>query len=72
MTEWRGQKLRLEARPRQKISIDGEIAAKTPVTVCVAEGAIEVAAPRRTPLPVVSSVSRSRAEIATSTTPGTK
>ncbi len=46
MTEWRGRKLRLEARPRQKISIDGEIAARTPVTVEVARGAIEVAAPR--------------------------
>jgi len=45
-TEWRGKTLRLEARPQQKISIDGEIAAKTPVTVCVAKGAIEVAAPR--------------------------
>ena len=45
-TEWRGKTLRLEARPRQKISIDGEIAAKTPVTVCVAKGAMEVAAPR--------------------------
>ena len=46
VTEWRGKTLRLEARPRQKISIDGEIAAETPVTVCVAKGAIEVAAPR--------------------------
>jgi YegS/Rv2252/BmrU family lipid kinase len=45
-TEWRGRKLALEARPRQKISIDGEIAAKTPVTIEVARGAIEVAAPR--------------------------
>ena len=45
-TEWRGKTLRLEARPRQKISIDGEIAAKTPVTVCIAQGAMEVAAPR--------------------------
>jgi YegS/Rv2252/BmrU family lipid kinase len=45
-TEWRGKKLRLEARPKQKISIDGEIAARTPVTVEVARGAIEVAAPR--------------------------
>ena len=44
-TEWRGQKLRLEARPRQKISIDGEIAARTPVTVEVADAAIDVAAP---------------------------
>lgn len=45
-TEWRGRKLRLEARPNQKISVDGEIAARTPVTVEVARGAIEVAAPR--------------------------
>jgi len=45
MTEWRGKKLKLEARPNQKISIDGEIAAKTPVSVCIAKGAIEVAAP---------------------------
>lgn len=44
-TEWRGKKMRLEARPAQKISIDGEIAAKTPVTIEVARGAIEVAAP---------------------------
>lgn len=44
-TEWRGKKMRLEARPAQKISIDGEIAAKTPVTVEIARGAIEVAAP---------------------------
>jgi YegS/Rv2252/BmrU family lipid kinase len=47
-TEWRGQSLLLEARPRQKISIDGEIAAKTPVTVCIAKGSMEVAAPRET------------------------
>nr|WP_294847213.1 diacylglycerol kinase family protein [uncultured Sphingomonas sp.] len=45
-TEWRGQKMRLEARPKQKISIDGEIAATTPVTVTVADAVIEVAAPR--------------------------
>jgi len=45
-TEWRGRKMILDARPRQKISIDGEIAAVTPVTVEVARGAIEVAAPR--------------------------
>ena len=44
--EWRGRKLLLETRPRLDISIDGEIAAKTPVTVTVAGGAIEVAAPR--------------------------
>lgn len=45
-TEWRGRKLRLEARPNQEISVDGEMAAKTPVTIEVARGAIEVAAPR--------------------------
>ncbi len=45
-TEWRGRKLRLEARPRQKISVDGEMTARTPVMVEVARGAIEVAAPR--------------------------
>jgi YegS/Rv2252/BmrU family lipid kinase len=46
VTEWRGRKMMLDARPRQKVSIDGEIAAKTPLTVEVARGAIEVAAPR--------------------------
>ena len=46
MTEFRGAKLRVETRPRRSISIDGEIAARTPVTVTVARGAIEVAAPR--------------------------
>ena len=45
-TEWRGRKLLLDTRPQQKISIDGEIAAKTPVTVEVADAVIEVAAPR--------------------------
>lgn len=45
-TEWRGKKLHLDARPRQKISIDGEIAAKTPVSIEVAGACIEVAAPR--------------------------
>jgi YegS/Rv2252/BmrU family lipid kinase len=48
-TEWRGKRMTLDARPRQKISIDGEIAARTPVTVEVARGAIEVAAPRSSP-----------------------
>ena len=46
VTEWRGRRMSLEARPTQKISIDGEIAARTPVVVEVARGAIEVAAPR--------------------------
>jgi diacylglycerol kinase family enzyme len=46
MTEWRGQRIKLEARPKQKISIDGEIAAKTPVLIEVADAAIDIAAPR--------------------------
>jgi YegS/Rv2252/BmrU family lipid kinase len=45
-TEWRGKRMTLDSRPGQKISIDGEIAARTPVVVEVARGAIEVAAPR--------------------------
>ena len=49
VTEWRGKRMTLEARPAQKISIDGEIAARTPVVVEVARGAIEVAAPRSSP-----------------------
>ncbi|MBA3668071.1 MAG: diacylglycerol kinase [Sphingomonas sp.] len=44
--EWRGRTLRIETRPRLDISVDGEISARTPVTVRVAKGAIEVAAPR--------------------------
>jgi len=43
--EYRGRRMILKTRPRLNISIDGEIAAKTPVTVSVARGAIEVAAP---------------------------
>jgi diacylglycerol kinase family enzyme len=49
MTEWRGKKMTLDAKPRQKISIDGEIGARTPVVVEVARGAIDVAAPRDDP-----------------------
>ncbi|MEQ7874888.1 diacylglycerol kinase family protein [Sphingomonas sp. ASV193] len=45
VTEWWGRELRLETRPSQKISIDGEIAAKTPVTVSVARAAVTIAAP---------------------------
>jgi YegS/Rv2252/BmrU family lipid kinase len=46
-TEYRGKELRIEARPQQKISIDGELSAKTPVTVTVARAAVWVAAPRQ-------------------------
>lgn len=44
--EFRGRNLKLGTRPRLKISVDGEIAATTPVKVSVARNAIEVAAPR--------------------------
>lgn len=45
VTEFRGRKLRLDAHPRQRISVDGEVSARTPVTVSVAKAAIWVAAP---------------------------
>ena len=45
-SEFRGTSMKLSTRPRLKISIDGEVAARTPVTVSVAGGAIDVAAPR--------------------------
>jgi diacylglycerol kinase family enzyme len=44
--EYRGKELRIEARPRQRVSIDGELSAKTPFTVTVARAAVWVAAPR--------------------------
>lgn len=46
VTEWRGKKMRLDSRPRQKISVDGEIAATTPVILECARAAVLVAAPR--------------------------
>lgn len=46
VTEYRGTRLQVRTRPRQKISIDGELSARTPVTVTVARAAIWVAAPR--------------------------
>ena len=46
VTEFHGPKLHIKTRPRQPISIDGEIAARTPVTVGAARGAVIIAAPR--------------------------
>lgn len=46
VSEYRGTRLEIRTRPRQKISIDGELSARTPVTVTVARAAIWVAAPR--------------------------
>jgi YegS/Rv2252/BmrU family lipid kinase len=46
VTEYRGARLRVMTRPRQKISIDGELLARTPVEVTCARAAVWVAAPR--------------------------
>ncbi len=43
--EFHGTQLRIDTKPRLKISIDGEVLAKTPVTVAVAHRAIEVVVP---------------------------
>jgi diacylglycerol kinase family enzyme len=43
--EFHGSRLTIETRPRQRISIDGEVLAKTPVVAQVAERAIEVVVP---------------------------
>ena len=44
--EFRGKSFRIETRPRQRISIDGEVLAATPAMAKVAAGAIDVAVPR--------------------------
>lgn len=44
--EFRGTRLSIDARPRQRISIDGEVLARTPCIAEVAGKAIEVAVPR--------------------------
>ena len=44
--EYRGKSFRIETRPRQRISIDGEVVAATPATARIAAGAIDVAVPR--------------------------
>ncbi|HYG48530.1 MAG TPA: diacylglycerol kinase family protein [Allosphingosinicella sp.] len=43
--EFHARELSIETRPRQRISIDGEVLAKTPVVARVAECAIEVVVP---------------------------
>jgi YegS/Rv2252/BmrU family lipid kinase len=43
--EFRGQRLLIDTKPRLRISIDGEVLAKTPATVEVAQRAIEVVVP---------------------------
>ncbi|MDT9597905.1 YegS/Rv2252/BmrU family lipid kinase [Sphingosinicella rhizophila] len=44
--EFRGPRLLIDTRPRQRISIDGEVTARTPAVVEVAKRAIDVVAPR--------------------------
>jgi YegS/Rv2252/BmrU family lipid kinase len=44
--EYHGRRLEITTRPRQRISIDGEVLARTPVTARAAERAIEVVVPR--------------------------
>ena len=51
VAEFHGRELRIDTRPRLPISIDGEIAAMTPVKVGVARGAVVVAAPREISTP---------------------
>lgn len=43
--EFRGTELHLDTKPRLPISIDGEVLARTPATVKVAAGAVEVVVP---------------------------
>ncbi len=43
--EFHGERLRIDTKPRQRISIDGEVVAKTPAVVEVAHKAIEVVVP---------------------------
>jgi YegS/Rv2252/BmrU family lipid kinase len=43
--EFHSTRLRIDTRPRQRISIDGEVLAKTPAVIEVAERAIEVVVP---------------------------
>ena len=43
--EFHGRSFRIETRPRQRISIDGEVLAMTPVCARAAPGAIDVAVP---------------------------
>jgi YegS/Rv2252/BmrU family lipid kinase len=45
--EFRGQRIRIDTRPRMRVSIDGELGPETPFEASVAPGAILVAAPRK-------------------------
>jgi YegS/Rv2252/BmrU family lipid kinase len=45
--EFHARRIEIETRPRQRISIDGEVLARTPCVATVAEAAIEVVVPRK-------------------------
>ena len=45
-TEFHGTRLKLDTDPEMDVSIDGELATKTPITVSVAPDAVTIAAPR--------------------------
>jgi YegS/Rv2252/BmrU family lipid kinase len=45
--EFRGRKMRIETRPKMRVSIDGEVGPETPFTARVIPDAIRVAAPAR-------------------------
>lgn len=49
LREFRGTGMRLATNPRLKISVDGEIAAQTPVTIGIKRRAVAVAVPRAEP-----------------------
>jgi YegS/Rv2252/BmrU family lipid kinase len=49
MREFRGRKLRIETRPRMKVSIDGEVGAETPLDVSAVPDAVTIAAPATRP-----------------------
>jgi diacylglycerol kinase family enzyme len=44
--EFRGRRMRIDAHPRMRVSIDGEIGPETPFEAAVAPQAIRVASPR--------------------------
>jgi len=46
--EFIGKEFRLETRPRMGVSIDGELAAETPLEISASARAVTIAAPRRT------------------------
>ena len=49
--EFSGTRIRIDTRPRQRISVDGEVTGFTPAVAEIAAGAIEVAVPLPAPSP---------------------